>query len=249
MKNILFSMVASLLLLMQSCTVNTDVVLHKDSSSSLQLDAEFKELMDVVKQQGGADADMKGLEKLPKAWTSMYDLEINDGGKITDKDSIRLMKKMFMKGNFMINELTGMSIRLDRFTQQDYQTIEKMNRDNSEDKLPVDGKMFMNWDGKKIVLNTKDFSLSNMEEMMAKGTSEDDESPIDPEQTKQMMQMMIKKMTYNLKFENDIKSITGKHDWVKQIDKRTVQVNFDVANFDLATKLTHNDPQITIITE
>ncbi len=248
MKKIIFSVIAVLLLMLQSCTVTTDVTLHKDSSSTLQMDSEFKELLEMVKQQGASEADMKGLDKLPKEWTSMYDLELRDGGKITDKDSIRMMKKMFVKGNFLVNELTGMSIRLDRFTRQDYQTIEKMSKENDGDQMPVDGKMFMSWDGKKIVLNTKDFSLSGMEEIIAQGTADGD-APVDAEQTKQMMQMMIKKMTYNLKFENDIKSITGKHDWVKQIDKRTVQVNYDINNLDQATKLTNNDPQITIITE
>ncbi len=248
MKKILFSLFAVLMLMLQSCSVNTDVTLHKDSSSTLHLDAEFKELLNMMKQQGANDEDMKGLDKLPKTWTSMYDLELRDGGKITDKDSIRLMKKMFMKGNFLVNDLTGMSLRLDRFTKEDYQSIGRMNKENDGDKMPVDGKMFMNWDGKKIVLNTKDFSMSNMEEIMMQDSAESEEL-MDPEQTRQMLQMMLKKMVYNLKFENDIKSITGKHDWVKQIDKRTVQVTYDVTNLDQSTKLVNNDPQITIVTE
>ena len=248
MKKTLLALCCIILMMMQSCSVNTDVTLHKDTTSSLLLNAEFKELMDMVKQQGGADGKMEGLDKLPKEWTSLYDMELKEGKKVKNPDSIRLMKKMFVKGNYLINDITGMSVRMDRFTKADYKTIENLEKNSTEAKLPVNNKFAVSWDGKKIVLNTKDVSMKGMDDLVANGSSEDGEE-MDPEQTSQMMKMMLKKMVTNLKFESDIKSITGKHDWIKQIDKRTVRIEYDINNLDQSTKLTNNDPQIVIVTE
>lgn len=248
MKKLMLHVLAAVLITLQSCSVNTDVTLHKDTTSSLQMDAEFKEMLTMIRQQAGSEENTKSLEKIPRVWTSFYDMEMKEGSKIKNVDSIRLMKKMFVKSNYVVNEMSGISFRMDRFTKEDYQALEKMQQHNTEDKLPVNNKVAMNWDGKKLVLNTRDFSTKAISDMLSKGQS-DGTDEADPEQTKQMMQMMMKKMVTTLKFESDIKSVTGKHDWVKQLDKRSIRIEYDVTNLEMDKSLTNNDPQITIITE
>ena len=62
--------------------------------------------------------------------------------------------------------------------------------------------------------------------------------------------MMNMKFTNQIKFETKIKSITGKHDWIKQIDDYTIDMSFSFEDlFDDSIKLQNADPKIEIITE
>ena len=234
--------------MLQSCSVTSDITYHKDAASTVLMDMDFKELLTLAKAQGSADTEeLEKIEKLPKEWTSFYDMEKNEGNELpTHPDSIRIMKKMFMKGNYIVNELSGMSIKFDHFTKADYHALTAMKE--KEEKLPLEVDNFNDWDGKKLIIDTDKLSLKDMEKSMAQGESEDGEQP-DPEQMKAMMSMMMKKFTINMKFENDIKIITGKHDWIKQTDKRTIQIEFDTTNLDESKKFTNKDRQIVVVTE
>ena len=54
----------------------------------------------------------------------------------------------------------------------------------------------------------------------------------------------------NLKFQKPIISIVGKHDFVKQIDKKTIQITVRSNDlFDGSKNLVNKDKQITITTE
>ena len=152
-----------------------------------------------------------------------------------------------MKGNFLVNELTGMSMKLDHFTKADYLALAAMSKDSGE-KFPMANNNFNEWDGKKLVIDTDKLSFKELEKEMAEQGGEGEEQ-MDPEQMKAMLSMMMKKFTINMKFENNIKSINGKHDWVKQIDNRTIQINYDTTNLDESKKLTNKDKQIVVITE
>ena len=249
-KLIYLSLLGFIALMLQSCSINSDITYHKDAASSTLMDMDFREMITMMKSQGGEEAQkgMGEMDKLPKDWTTLYDLQKKEGKKVSDHpDSIRLMKKMFIKGNFVVNELTGMSMKFDRFTKADYMDLAAMSKKEGE-KMPMGNNNLNDWDGKKLVIDTDKLSLKDFEKLMA-GEQGEGEEKMDPEQMKAMMTMMMKKFTINLKFENDIKSITGKHDWIKQIDKRTVQINYDTSNLDESKKLTNKDKQIVIITE
>ncbi|MEF9480469.1 hypothetical protein OWR28_24775 [Chryseobacterium sp. 1B4] len=65
-----------------------------------------------------------------------------------------------------------------------------------------------------------------------------------------MMVMFFKEIGTTLKFENPIKSISGKHDWVKQIDGHSIRIEYDLkAIYDKDTKLKNADKKIIIVTE
>ena len=199
------------------------------------------------------DKKLEDLEKLPKVWTSLYDMQLKDGVQVKNPDSIRIMKKMFLKSNFVDGEVAGMSMKLDHFTKSDYEIFEKAPSDK---KMPVNTNNYKDWDGKKLIINTKDFNLSNLEKLMEDAPEEEDinltkeEIKEKAEQTKMMMKMMNMKITSILKFENKIKSVTGKHDWVQQVDDHTLKITFNSADLvDDDKKLLNKDEKIIIVTQ
>ncbi len=255
MKNILLIVVASILLTLQSCSMYSETTFHKDAASSTQIDFDFKEAMQFAKSMVPdslqEDQKLDDLEKLPKVWTSFYDMELKDGNKIKNQDSAKVMKKMFIKSNFDGKDLAGMSMKFDHFTKSDYEFLEIAPSDK---KLPVNTNNYKDWDGKKLTINTKDFNLSDLEKLMTENTGEENLSKEElqekAEQTKMMLKMMNMKITSILKFENKIKSVTGKHDWIHQIDDYTIKISFTSSDLvDDDKKLINTDEKIVIVTE
>ena len=65
-----------------------------------------------------------------------------------------------------------------------------------------------------------------------------------------MMKMINMNFTSTLKFQKPIISIVGKHDFVKQIDKKTIQITVRSNDlFDGSKNLVNKDKQITITTD
>ncbi len=251
MKKILFLFVISLFAL-QSCSINSEVTYHKDSASSTMMDIDMKEAMTMFKSMipDSAKNDKKEfgeLEKLPRTWTSLYELEKKEGKLKTDNpDSIRIMKKVFMKSNFDNDELAGFSMKMDHFTKADYTAVGKLSKN---EQLPIDQLAMNSWDGKTLTIDTEKLGLNGIKEILAdKGVSDEK-----AEMSMGTLKMMYKKIGTTLKFENKIKSITGKHDWVTKTDDYSVRINYDLDYLFGEEKdkkpLKNNDKKIVIITE
>ncbi|MGG5209598.1 hypothetical protein ACQWU4_11670 [Chryseobacterium sp. MIQD13] len=246
MKKILFLFVAALFVL-QSCTINSEIVYHKDAASSSVTDIDMRQFIsemkamtpDSLKQQ----KEFGEMDKIPTVWTSLFDIQKQDGKKqTTDPDSIRIMKKIFMKMNKENSEPAGFSLKTDHFTQTDYQVLSSYNK---KEKLPLDQNTFNNWDGKTLTINTENFNLKNIEETLKSKTSKDE-----AEKVEGMITMFFKSVGTTLKFENKIKSVTGKHDWVKQTDNYTIKIDYDLkAMYDKEAKFKNADNKIVIVTE
>ncbi|MCT2564451.1 hypothetical protein [Chryseobacterium herbae] len=246
MKKILFLLTAALFVL-QSCTINSEIVYHKDAASTSVTDIDMRQFIsemkamtpDSLKQQ----KEFGYMDQLPTTWTSFLDIQKKDGKKQpTDPDSIRIMKKIFMKMNKENNEPAGMSLKMDHFTQTDYQFLSDYNK---KEKLPLDQNIFNNWNGKTLTINTENFNVKNIEQTLRSKTSKEE-----AEKVEGMITMFFKSIGTTLKFENKIKSITGKHDWVKQIDNYTVKIDYDLkAMYDKEAKLKNADKTIVIETE
>lgn len=229
--------------MLQSCSISTETVLHKNAETSSEYNIDFREVMLLTKgmmDSTKSDNKFADLEKLPKEWISLYDFEKKERKKsTTDEDSVRLMKKMFIKSNIEDGELVGISVRQDHFTKKDYEFLAKSD---SKEKLPLNNKLFQSWNGKTLIIDTKNF---NNNEFKPVGNTENGE--VGENTMSQMMQM---KFTSILKFESKIKSISGLHDWVKKVDDHTLKIAYDtdqIKNKDL--KLKHQDPQIVVVTE
>ena len=65
-----------------------------------------------------------------------------------------------------------------------------------------------------------------------------------------MMKMFNINLNSTLKFQRPIKSIVGKHDFVKQIDSKTIQINVRTNDLlDNGKALTYKDKRIIVTTE
>lgn len=246
MKKILLLFIATAFVL-QSCTINSEIVYHGDATSTSVTDIDMRQFIaemkamtpDSLKQQ----KEFREFDKLPTTWTSLYDIEKQEGRlKTKNVDSIKIMQKIFMKAKKENNEPAGLSLKMEHFTQADYQMLRGYNK---KEKLPLDQNIFNDWDGKKLTINTENFTLKNIEETLRSKSSKDEASQVEG-----MITMFFKDIETTLKFENKIKSITGKHDWVKQVDNKTIKIDYDLkAMYDKEVKLTHEDKTIVIITE
>ncbi|MGE8556161.1 MAG: hypothetical protein ACN6OB_19730 [Chryseobacterium jejuense] len=247
MKKIIVLFLISLFTL-QSCSINTEVIYHKDSATSMITDVDTREFMaemqamtpDSLKQD-----KFKEMDRFPTVWTSMYDLLKKEGKlKTENQDTIRIIKKVFIKSTKEDNKPVpiGFSFKLDHITPNDYEVVKNFNKD---DKLPFDQNILNTWDGKILTINTDFFNIKNIEEVLrSQGSKEETEN------MEGMMMMFLKNVGTTLKFETKIKSITGKHDWLKQVDDYSVRIEYDLkAMNDKDSKLKNTDKKIIIITE
>ncbi|MDQ0067060.1 hypothetical protein [Chryseobacterium lathyri] len=235
------------LFVLQSCIINSEIVYHTDAASTSVTDIDMKQFISEMKAMTpdslNQQKEFGEMDKLPTVWTSFLDIQKPAGKQETnDLDSIRIMKKIFMKSNKENNEPAGISLKLEHFTQADYQMLRNYNK---KEKLPLDQNIFNNWDGKTLTINTENFNLKNIEESL-KGKASKDEA----EKVEGMITMFFKSIGTTLKFENKIKSITGKHDWVKQVDHHTIKIDYDLKTmYDKEAKFKNADKKIVIVTE
>ncbi|WP_045501422.1 hypothetical protein [Chryseobacterium sp. StRB126] len=247
MKKIIVLFLISLFTL-QSCSINTEVIYHKDSAASMITDVDTREFMaemqamtpDSLKQD-----KFKEMDRFPTVWTSMYDLLKKEGKlKTENQDTIRIIKKVFIKSTKEDNKPVpiGFSFKLDHITPTDYEIIKNFNKD---EKLPFDQNILNTWDGKTLTINTDFFNIKNIEEVLRSQGSKEE-----TEKMEGMMMMFLKNIGTTLKFETKIKSITGKHDWLKQLDDYSVRVEYDLkAINEKDSKLKNADKKIIIVTE
>lgn len=234
------------LFILQSCSVNSEIVYHKDAASTSVMDIDTREFMaemmamtpDSLKQKEFGEMD-----RLPTTWTSMYDVARKEGKlKTENPDSIKIMKKIFMKSTKENNTLAEFSFKMDHFSPEDYQILKSFTK---TEKVPLDQNIYNNWDGKTLTIDTENFNLKSIEEAVKTKSSKED-----AEKVAGMMIMFFKKIGTTLKFENPIKSMTGKHDWVKQIDDHSIRIEYDLkAIYDKDSKFKNADKKIIIVTE
>lgn len=243
MRKLFFVLITSLFIL-QSCNVNSEIVFHKDASSTSVTDIDMKRFIAEMKTATPDSLnEYSDLDKFPSAWTNLQELEQKDREvKDTNPDHIRIMKKIFMKTNRENNEPTGVSLKTEHFTQDDYSILSNYIK---IEKLPVEQNIFNLWDGKTLTINTENFNLKNIEASIISKASRDN-----PQKVESMMIMFFNSISTTLKFENKIKSITGKHDWLKQIDDYTVKISYDLkALYEQEKAFKNADKDIVIVTE
>ncbi|WP_077419477.1 hypothetical protein [Chryseobacterium sp. JV274] len=234
------------LFMLQSCSVNSEIIYHRDAASTSVTDIDTREFMsemmamtpDSLKQKEFGEMD-----RLPTTWTSMYDLAKKEGKlKTENPDSIRIMKKVFMKSTKEDNTLAEFSFKMEHFAPEDYQALKNFTK---TEKIPLDQNIYNNWDGKTLTIDTENFNLKSIEEAIRSKSSKEE-----TEKMAGMMIMFFKKIGTTLKFENHIKSMTGKHDWIKQIDDHSIRIEYDLkAIYEKDKKLKNADKKIIIVTE
>lgn len=235
------------LFILQSCNVNSEIIYHQDASSTSVTDIDMRRFLAEVRAATPDSLNDKDeysdLNKYPSVWTNLQELEQKSRDvKDTNPDHIRIMKKIFMKANRENDRPTGVSLKTDHFTQNDYSIL---NNYLNAEKLPVEQNIFNLWDGKTLTINTENFNLKNIQAAITSNSTKDN-----PQKIESMMMMYFKSINTNLKFENKIKSITGKHDWLKQIDDYTVKITYDLKSmYEVEKEMKNADKKIVIVTE
>ena len=250
----LFSFAIALFALLQSCAITTENTYHKDATSSMLMTVDMKEAMGFIKSMGDSDSSKApvNFSKYAKDWESLYDREkkqaLEKGEKFSPAgDTAKVMKKIFSKMDLDENgEMQGISVKYDRLTKTELLMLADINSKGDD---PMTATNLGLWDGKTMVL---DLSKLDSDELMNKGKIPNGEE--DEEQNKEAMKNMVKmfKMTYTntIKFDNKIKSIKGKHDWVTQKDDHTILLTVDLGQLaDDDLKLKNKDSKIIITTE
>jgi len=119
------------------------------------------------------------------------------------------------------------------------------------------------WNGNQLVIDTEKFNATEFLNEIGKNTpgpeakspkTKSDSLEVYGRQMAQGMAGMMKLFNMNLtntiKFQKPIKTIVGKHDFVKQIDNKTIQINVRTNDLlDNGKALTHKDKKIVVTTE
>ncbi len=235
------------LFILQSCNVSSEIVYHKDATSTSVTDIDMRRFLAEVRAatpDSLKDKDeYSDLNKYPATWTDLQELEQKSRDvKDTNPDHIRIMKKIFMKTNRENDLPTGVSLKTEHFNPDDYTILSNYLK---TEKLPVEQNIFNLWDGKVLTINTENFNLKNIQAAITSSRTKDD-----PQKIEGMMMMYFKNISTTLKFENKIKSITGKHDWLKQIDDYTLKITYDLkAMYELEKEMKNADQKILVVTE
>lgn len=243
-------------LLMMSCSLDHKSVYHKDETQSMQIETNLKEFLAMYNAFAGEeDADfnksLEDLKKIPNEWTTVYKAgsEIFDDAETPKKetDTVRMMKKVYIKSDYDGDEYKGLSVKYDRMEAK-YVNIWNaflMNEENSF-KLPTSA--FSEMKNKKMVINTADFVSPEIKRMLVQSVSENEEQS--QEQLKYILKIFDVSINNELYFENKIKSVQGKHDWVTQKDDHTLIVNYKLSHlFDPEKTPKQTDQKIIVTTE
>ncbi|MGZ5264594.1 MAG: hypothetical protein ACXWBY_04565, partial [Kaistella sp.] len=258
--NNLLLLITALFLLL-SCSVNTETTYYKDAATSMEshilADKSMLGMLSVMNTENPVKKVLQ-LSNLSTEWKSLYDIQKD--GKITlNRDSAKVLQKMFMKLNKEQGEIFGVSLKYDKLLPGEVAML--LSQSKQLKRIPLQN--VAQWDGKQLIIDTEKFNSTEFLNEIGKNNPPSDNSKPKTKSDslevygKQMAKGMVGMMkmfnmnfTSTMKFQKPIKSITGKHDFVKQIDPKTIQINVRSNDLlDEGKSLTNKDKKIIIVTE
>lgn len=247
---------------LQSCSVNTETTYYKDSATSMEsnilLDKSMLGMLSMMGNKTDEISKSQELGNLSTDWKSLFDLQKDE--KITsNQDSAKVLKKMFIKVNKDKGEIYGLSLKYDKLFPTEITNLLSQSKELKN--LPLQN--IAVWNGKTLTIDTEKFNNTEFLNEIAKNSGDKKQSnPATKSDSLEvygkqmaegmlgMMKMINMNFTSTLKFQKPIISIVGKHDFVKQIDKKTIQITVRSNDlFDGSKNLVNKDKQITITTE
>ncbi|MGC5744784.1 hypothetical protein [Chryseobacterium sp. NFX27] len=246
-----------LFMIFQSCSINTETTYYKDAATSMQSNILMdKSVMGMMSLMGTDSKKLSDLDKLPTDWTSLY--KVQKHGKVTlNEDSAKVLKKVYMKVDKDKNEIVGLSLKYDKLMPAEITQL--LASDKRLKKIPLQD--IAVWDGKSLIINTKKFNSDGILKMLEEKASEEKTVPKTKSDSievygKQMasgmagmLRMFNLTFTNTLKFQKPIKSIEGKHDFVKQVDNKTVEIIVRSNDLVDGKNLVNKDKKVVITTE
>lgn len=246
-----------LFMIFQSCSINTETTYYKDAATSMQSNILMdKSVMGMMSMMGTDSKKLSDLDKLPTDWTSLY--KVQKHGKVTlNEDSAKVLKKVYMKVDKDKNEIVGLSLKYDKLMPSEITQL--LASDKRLKKIPLQD--IAVWDGKSLIINTEKFNSDGILKMLEEKASEEKTVPKTKSDSievygKQMasgmagmLRMFNLTFTNTLKFQKPIKSIEGKHDFVKQVDNKTVEIIVRSNDLVDGKNLVNKDKKVVITTE
>ncbi len=258
-KKLVFYVSAAALVVLQSCSINTETTYYKDTATSMEsnilLDQSALGMMSMMNSQDKTSS-LPNLSTLTKNWQSLYEIQ-KDGKIVLNSDSAAVLKKMFMKLNEKDGQILGISLKYDKLLPKEITTLLA----NSSQLKGVPMQDVGKWDGKKLIIDTEKFNTSNFFEAFEENSNNASSAPKTKQDSLQnygkdmaksmigMMRMFNSNINSTLKFQKPIKSIEGKHDFVTQLDNKTIQIHVRTNDLLDGKKLQNADKQIIITTE
>lgn len=248
---------AILVIVLQSCSINTETTYYKDAATSMQSNILMdKSVMGMMSMMGSDPKKLSDLDKLPTDWTSLYNVQKH--GKITlNEDSVKVLKKVYMKVDKDKNEIVGLSLKYDKLMPTEITQL--LASDKRLKKIPLQD--IAVWDGKSLTINTDKFNSDGILKMLEEKETDEKTVPKTKSDSieaygKQMasgmagmLRMFNLTFSNRLKFQKPIKSIEGKHDFVKQIDNKTVEIVVRSNDLVDGKNLVNKDKKVVITTE
>lgn len=259
MKKISLWVSALLLIVLQSCSVNTETTYYNDSASSMESNILIdKGMLSMMNMMNNGSDKAPNFSNLSTDWKSLYDLQ-KDGLITLNKDSVKVLHKMFLKLNKDKGEIYGVSLKYDKLLPAEVTTL--LSQSKELQRMPLQN--IATWNGKTLTIDTDKFNsvqfLNKMEnvadnkESATPATKSDSIAAYGQKMAENMvgmMKMFPVNFSNKIKFQKPIKSIVGKHDFVKQIDKKTIQINLRSNDLlDEKNALKDKDKKIIITTE
>lgn len=246
MKKLHFWLLTAVIMFLQSCSVETEITYHKDKTQSISVNFDMKEMIKMADALGkdSTQKEQKTKDFLSKEWISAYDLALQEGKEIP-ADSAEIMKKFYVKGNYYEDELSGFGFRIDNINEKDNEFIEKFLSDktinvaegHNKNQLKDSYKVDAEWNGKILNIYTKDWQKKEKKSKKKEENELEDIFNLE----KMFGKISLKQI---IRFDEPIEKIKGKHDWIKQVDDKTLEIHI---NFDeMDKKLKHNDENIII---
>lgn len=252
---------AVLLTVAQSCSVNTETTYYKDSATSMESKIAVDQSMLMLMNMSGRNAVGAGLPNLkqyPTEWKSLYDLQ-KDGTFILNPKEAAPLKKLFLKVNKNSSDITGLSVKYDKLMPGEIAQLLSQSKELKSIPLIDAAK----WNGNSLTIDTDQFESTEILSEIGKnsGSNESVPKPVTKSDSiaaygRQMAQGlvgMLKMVNMNykstLKFQKPIKTIVGKHDFVKQLDRQTVEINVNTRDLlDETYPYKYKDKKIVITT-
>lgn len=207
---------------LNSCTINSDFVFHKDKTTTFGIEVEFKgELTE--------KNDNTKTNKIPTQWTSLYDLSKQEGKEIP-ADSVEFAKKIFVKSILKDQKTNGFGLRFERMSDEDFEKLKK-SEDKNQQMASEIAQSSLSWDGKNLVIDTEQlFNSTNNEDTSSKEKKKDKKKNSESNFGDLLTKAIDIQLNIKINFEDDIKKIKGKHTNFKQTGKKSVEFNFDLSD-------------------
>lgn len=246
-----------LFMVLQSCSINTETTYYKDSATSMKSNILMdKSVMGMMSMMGPDSKKLNDLDKLPTDWTSLYSVQKH--GKVTlNEDSAKVLKKVYMKVDKDKNEIVGLSLKYDKLMPSEITQL--LASDKRLKKIPLQDVAV--WNGKSLTINTDKFNSDGIIKMLEEKEPEEKTVPKTKSDSVEaygkqmasgmagMLRMFNLTFTNTLKFQKPIRSIEGKHDFVKQIDDKTIEITIRSNDLVDGKNLVNKDKKVVITTE